>query len=120
MDAATALGLGIPPPQNTTILGLAGLGMAQPNSLDSLFGSAGTNPWAGVTGLHTVLQSAQSANGANGLFQLAALLGGQQQSVTFQPAQLLQLRQALAQQQAAQVATQQSKIQKRIEAEATT
>ena len=47
------------------------------------------------------------------------LLGGQHQSVTFQPAQLLQVRQALAQQQAAQVAPQQAEIQKRIETEAT-
>ena len=51
----------------------------------------------------------------------AALLGGsQQQNVTFQPAQLLQVRQALAQQQATQVAAQQAEIQKRIEADATT
>ena len=84
--------------------GLTGLGMAQPNSLDSLFRSAGTNSLAGVTGLHT---GPQSANGANGLFQLTAVRGGQQQSVIFQPAQLLQVWQALAQQQAAQVATQQ-------------
>ena len=62
----------------------------------------------------------QSANGGNDLLQLAALLGGsQQQSVSFQPAQLLQVRQALAQQQATQVAAQQAEIQKRIEAEAT-
>ena len=68
VDAATALGLGILPQHNAMLLGLTGLGMAQPNSLDSLFGSAGTNPLAGVTGLHTGLQS---ANGANDLFQLA-------------------------------------------------
>ena len=43
----------------------------------------------------------------------------EQQSVTFQPAQLLQVRQALAQQQAAQVATQQAEMQKLVEAEAT-
>ena len=91
--------------------------MAQQNPLDSLFGSVGTNPLAGVTGLNTGLQS---ANGVNDLFQFAALLGGsQQQSVSFQPAQLLRVRQALAQQQASQVATQQAEIQKRIEAEAT-
>ena len=69
-------------------------------------------------GLDTGLQS---ANSGNDLLQLAALLGGsQQQSVTFQPAQLLQVRQALAQQQATQVAAQQVEIQKRIETEATT
>ena len=44
----------------------------------------------------------------------------QQQSVSFQPTQLLQVRQALAQQQATQVAAQQAEIQKRIEADATT
>ena len=43
-----------------------------------------------------------------------------QKSVSFQPAQLLQVRQALAQQQATQVAGQQAETQKRIEAEATT
>ena len=73
---------------------------------------------AGLGGLNTGLQS---ANSGNNLLQLAALLGGsQQQSVSFQPAQLLQVRQALAQQQATQVAAQQAEIQKRIEAEATT
>ena len=49
------------------------------------------------------------------------LLGGsQQQSVTFmfQPVQLLQVRQTLAQQQATVVAAHQAEIQKRIEAEA--
>ena len=57
----------------------------------------------------------------NDLLQLAALLGGsQQQSVSVHPSQLLQVRQALAQQQATQVAAQQAlaEIQKRIEAEA--
>ena len=55
-----------------------------------------------------------------GLLQLAALLGGsQQQSVSFRPAQLLQVRQAIAEQQATQVAAQQAEIQKRIEAKAT-
>ena len=91
--------------------------MAQQHPLDSLFGSVGTNPLAGITGLNAGLQS---ANGGNDLFQLAALLGGsQQQSVSFQPAQLLQVRQALAQQQATQVAAQQAAMQTRIEAEAT-
>ena len=73
---------------------------------------------AGLGGLNTGLQS---ANSGNDLLQLAAILGGsQQQSVTCQPAQLLQVRQALAQQQATQVAAQQAEIQKRIETEATT
>ena len=36
VDAATALGLGLPQ-QNTMLSGLAGLGMAQQNPLDSLF-----------------------------------------------------------------------------------
>ena len=91
VDAAIALGLGpgALPQQNAMLSGLAGLGMAQQSSLDSLLGSAGTDPLAGVTGLHIGLQS---ANGANDFFQLAALLGGQQQSVSFQPAQLLQVR----------------------------
>ena len=63
----------------------------------------------------------QSANSGNDLLQLAALLGGsQQQNVTFQPAQLLQVRQALQQQQATQVAAQHGEIKKRIETEATT
>ena len=99
------------------LLGLTGLGMAQPSPLDSLFGSVRTNTLAGLGGLNTGLQS---ANGGNDLLQLAALLGGSQhQSVSFQPAQLLQVRQALAQQQATQVAAQQAEIQKLIEAEAT-
>ena len=92
--------------------------MAQQNPLDSLFGSVGTNTMAGLGGLNTGLQP---ANSGKCLHHLAALLGGsQQQSVSFQPAQLLQVRQALAQQQATQVAAQQAEIQKRIEAEATT
>ena len=77
----------------------------------------GTNdmPLGGLNGA-----SLQSANSGNDLLQLVALLGGsQQQNVTFQPAQLLQVRQALAQQHATQVAAQQAEIQKRIEAEAT-
>ena len=65
--------------------------------------------------------SLQSANSGNGLLQLAALLGGsQQQNVTFQRAQLLQVRQALAQQQATQVAAQQAEIKKRTNSDATT
>ena len=117
VDAATALGLGVPQ-QNTMLSGLAGLGMVQPTPLDSLFGSVGTNTMVGLGGLDTGLQS---ANGGNDLLQLAALLGGtQQQSVSFQPAQLLQVRQALAQKQATQVAAQQAEIQKQIEAEAAT
>ena len=75
------------------LLGLTGLGMAQPSPLDSLFGSVRTNTMsyalAGLGGLNTGLQS---ANGGNDLLQLAALLGGsQQQSVSVQPAQLLQV-----------------------------
>ena len=120
VDAATALGLGVPQ-QNTMLSGLAGLGMVQPTPLDSLFGYVGTNTMVGLGGLDTGLQS---ANGGNDLLQLAALLGGtQQQPVSFQPgcrAQLLQVRQALAQQQATQVAAQQAEIQKRIEAETAT
>ena len=42
VDAAAALGLGAPQ-QNTMLSGVAGLGMVQQNSLDSLFGSMGTN-----------------------------------------------------------------------------
>ena len=63
----------------------------------------------------------QSANGGDDLLQLAALLhgGSQEQPVSFQPAQLLQVRQAPAQQQAMQVAAQQAEIQKRKVAEAT-
>ena len=49
VDAATALGLGVPQ-QNAMLPGFTGLGMAQPNSLDSLLGSSGTSPLAGVTG----------------------------------------------------------------------
>ena len=117
VDAATALGLGVPQ-QNTMLSGIAGLGMVQQNPLDSLFGSMGTNAMTGLGGLGGA--SFQSANSGNDLLQLAALLGGsQQQHVTFQPAQLLQVRQALAQQQATQVAAQQAEMQKRIEAEAT-
>ena len=93
--------------------------MVQQNPLDSLFGSMGTNAMTGLGGVGGA--SLQSANSVNDLLQLAALLGGsQQQNVTFQPAQLLQVRQALAQQQATQVAAQQAEIKKRIEAEDTT
>ena len=57
----------------------------------------------------------------NDLLRLAASIGdSQQQPASFQPAQLLQVRQTLAQRQATQVAAQQAEIQKRIEAEATT
>ena len=73
---ATALGLGPLPQQNTMLSGLAGLGIAQQNPLDSLFGSVGTNTLAGLGGLNTGLQS---ANGEKDLRQLAALLGGSQQ-----------------------------------------
>ena len=67
-----ALGLG-GPPQNAMLSAIAGLGVTQPNPLDSLFGSVGTNPLAGIAGLNTGLQT---ANGGNNLLQLAALLGG--------------------------------------------
>ena len=98
---------------------MAGLGMVQQNPLDLLFGSIGTNAVAGLGGFGGA--GLQSANSGNDLLQLAALLGGsQQQNVTFQPAQLLQVRQALQQQQATQVAAQQAEIKKRIETEATT
>ena len=64
--------------------------------------------------------SLQSANSGNDLLQLAALLrGSQQQNVTFQPAQFLQVRPALAHQRVAQQAAQQAEIQKIIEAEGT-
>ena len=60
-----------------------------------------------------------TANSGIDILQLAALLGGsQQQSGSFQAAQLLQVRQALAQQQAAQVAANQATLTKRIEEEA--
>ena len=86
------------------------MGMVQQNPLGSLFGSVGTNTVAGLDDSNTSLQS---ANSGNDLLQLAALLGGsQQQSDTFQPAQLLQVRQALAQQQATQVAAQQAEHRK--------
>ena len=63
---------------------------------------------AGIAGLNTGLQT---ANGGNDLLQLATLLGGsQQQSDSFQPAQPLQVRQALAQQQATQAAAQQAEV----------
>ena len=76
--------------------GLTGLGMTHQNPLDSLFGSVRTNIMAGLGGLNTGLQS---ANSGNDLLQLAILLRGlQQQSVLFQPARLLQVQQALAQQ----------------------
>ena len=75
--------------------GVAGLGMVQQNPLDSLFGSMGTNTMTGWGGFNG--GGLQSANSGNDLLQLAALLGGsQQQNVTFQLAQLLQVRQAFA------------------------
>ena len=64
IGAATALGLGPLPQQNTMLSGLAGLGMAQQNPLDSLFGSAGTNTLAGLGGLNTGL-GLHSANGCH-------------------------------------------------------
>ena len=89
VGAVTALGLGLLSQQNTMLSGLTGLGIAQQNPLDSLFGSVRMNTLAGLGGLNTGLQS---ANGGNDLLQLAALLGDlQQQSVLFQPAQLLQV-----------------------------
>ena len=69
VDAATALGLGLPQ-QNTMLAGMAGLGMAQPNPLDSLFGTMGANTMAGLGGLGTGLQS---ANSGNDLLQLASI-----------------------------------------------
>ena len=117
VGAATAQGVGAPQ-QNTMLSGVAGLGMVQQNPLDSLFGSTGTNTMTELGGFGADLPS---ANSGNDLLQLAALLGGsQQQNVTFQPAQLLQVRQALVQQQATQLAAQQTEIQKRFEAEAAT
>ena len=76
------------------------------------------DPLAGVSGLNTGLPT---ANSGTDILQRAAqslLAGSQQQSVSFQPAQLLQVRQALAQQQAAQVAANQAALMKRIETEA--
>ena len=61
VDAATALGLGVPQ-QTTMLLGLAGLGMVQQNPLDLLFGSVGANNMAGLGGVNTSLQSADSGN----------------------------------------------------------
>ena len=98
---------------------MAGLGIVQQKPLDSLFRSMGTNAMTGLGGLGGA--SLQSANSGNDRLQLAALLGGsQQQNVTFQPAQLLQVRQALAQQHATQVVAHQEGIHKRIKAEPTT
>ena len=106
VDAAAALGLGALQ-QNTMLKAMAGV--VQQNPLDSLFGSMGTNAMAGLGGLGASLQS---ANSGNDLLPLAALLGGSQhQRANFQPCQLLQVRQALAQQHA----TQQVEIQKRID-----
>ena len=84
--------------------------MSQLSSPDSLFESAGVDPLVGVPGLNAGLTRAGSGTD---ILQLTALLGGsQQQSVMFQPAQLLQVRQALAQQQATAVAAQQAEMQK--------
>ena len=81
VDAAAALGLGVPQ-QNTMLSGLAGLGTVHQNPLDSRFGSVGMDTVAGLSGLN---MSLQSVNSGNDLLQLAALLGGsQQQSVTSQ------------------------------------
>ena len=74
-DAATALRL-VVPQQNMMLSGLAGLGMVQQSPLDSLLGSVGTNNMAGLGGLNTSLQP---ANSGNGLLQLAVSLGGSQQ-----------------------------------------
>ena len=93
VGAVTALGLGVP--QSMILSGLAGLRMVQQNPLDLLFRSIGTSAMAGLGGLSGA--SLQSSNSGNDLIQLAALLGGsQQQNVTFQPAQLLQVQHALA------------------------
>ena len=114
--AAAALGYGLPQ-QNAMLLGLAGPGMTHQNPMDSLFGSAGTST---IVGLGGSIKGLQYANSGNVPLRLAALLGGsQQQPVSFQPPQLLQVQQALAQQQATQAAAQQAELQKRIEAEAT-
>ena len=108
ISAATALGLGVPS-QNAMLASTPGLqGTIQLSSIDSLFGSTGLNPSAGVSGLNTGLST---ANSGTDILQLAALLGGsQQQSVSFQPAQPLQVRQALAQQQASQVVANQAAL----------
>ena len=71
VDAAAALGLSVPhDQQNTTLAGVAGLGVAQHTPLDSPFGSIGTNTMTGLGGFGTGLQS---ANSGNDLLQLAAL-----------------------------------------------
>ena len=60
VDAATALGLGVLQ-QNTMLSGMEGLqGLTQPIPQDSLFGSVGTNPLAGMAGLNTGLSSANA------------------------------------------------------------
>ena len=116
IDSVTALGLGATQ-QNTMRSGVIGLqGLAQPSSLNSVLGSTGLNPLAGGTGANAALST---ANSKTGILQLATFLGGsQQQSVTFQPAQLLQVRQALAQQHDAQVTATQAALAKPIEAAA--
>ena len=99
--AATALGLGLP--QHSMMRsGLAGQRMTGQTPLDLPFGSGPTNPLAGIAGLNTGLRS---AHGGNNPMQLDALRGSSQhQSVMLQPGQLLQVRQARAQQQATAVA----------------
>ena len=112
--AATALGLGAPP-QNAMPSGITGLQvLTQPSSLYSFFGSTGVNSLAGGTGLNTSLST---ANSGTDILQIAALRGGwQHQSVSFQPAQLRQVRQALAQLHVAQVTANQAALAKLIEA----
>ena len=83
VHAATALGLGAPP-QNTMLSGIAGLRVTQchQHPLHSRFGSAGSNPLAGIAGFNTGLQRASGGqwwSGGNDLLHLAALLGGSQQ-----------------------------------------
>ena len=75
------------------------------------------NPLPGIIGLHTGLQSATEWC----RWSLPACCSAWRPTPVchFRPAQLLQVQQALAQQQAAQAATQQADIQKRTEAEAT-
>ena len=63
VDAATALGLGIPPQQNAMLSGLTGPGMAQQNPLDSLFGSAGTNPAGWLAGCQWLATGCLFKNG---------------------------------------------------------
>ena len=115
VDAATALGLGVPP-QNTMLSGMAGLGMMQQNPLDSLFGAMGTNAITGLGGLNDAsLQSTNSASSNSRPYSGAH----SSRMLLFNLLRFLQVRQALAQQHATQVAAHQSGIQKEVEAEAT-